>query len=156
MECINHPSVVAAGTCQLCGKALCSDCLNRFTSPLCEPCLLQHNAGIGRKLLVDIGITVVIFAAVLGLLLYRNPTYIQAAFFYGVTAACTYWGWLFLSQRPIPLVFTSFAGLGLFYCVKFVISMFIGIIVTPIQLFRRIWSLYSITALKRKIEQGKA
>lgn len=44
MECINHPGMAAAGSCQICGKALCASCMNRFNPPLCESCLLSHNS----------------------------------------------------------------------------------------------------------------
>lgn len=156
MECVNHPGISAAGSCQICGKALCADCMNRFNPPLCEPCLLSHNAGIAKRLIFDIGLTVGLFLVVVITLTVKNPAYFQGSLVWGVMLSCAYWGWLFLSRAPVPIVFTSAAGLGAYFCIKVVLSIFIGFIAAPIQIFRRAKSLYSIRALKQQIEQGKA
>ena len=156
MECINHPGTAAVGNCNLCGKALCADCMNRFSPPLCEPCLLTHNAGIAKRLIFDIGLTVVLFLVVFIALMARNPATFKFSATCGLMLSCAYWGWLFLSRAPVPIVFTSAAGLGTYFCIKVVLSIFIGFIAAPIQIFRRVRSLLSIRSLKQQIEQGKA
>lgn len=156
MECINHPGTTATGSCQACGKALCAGCMNRFSPSLCESCLLSHNSGIAKRLVFDIALTVGLFGLVVGFAITRGSAYLHAGILWGLIVSCAYWGWLFLSRAPVPMVFTSAKGLGAYFCIKLVLSIFIGFIVAPIQIFRRIRSLYSIRALKRQIEQGEA
>lgn len=156
MECINHPGAIAAGSCQLCGKALCADCMNRFSPSLCEPCLLSHNSRIAKRLIFDIGITAALFLVVVIAMTIKNPAYFRMGVTLGVMLSCAYWGWQFLSRAPIPVVFTSAQGLGIYFCIKVLLSIFAGFIIAPIQIFKRAKTLYSIRALKQKIEQGKA
>lgn len=156
MECINHPGTSAVGKCQLCGKALCADCMNRFQPALCEECLLSHNAEIARRLLLDVGITVGLFSIVVIALVIKNPAYFHMGVRLGIMLSCAYWGWQFLSRAPIPVVFTSAQGLGIYFCIKVLLSIFVGFIAAPVQIFRRAKTLYSIRTLKQKIEQGRA
>lgn len=158
MECINHPGTVAAGTCQLCGKALCASCMNRFSPPLCEPCLLRHNAGIARRLYFDLGITAVIFLATVIGIVVTEATYarasIQTSIFIGIVLACAYWGWQFLSRFSVPILFTSGYGLIIYLMVKFILSICFEIIFTPWQIFRRIKEINSINILKIQMTTG--
>jgi hypothetical protein len=156
MECINHPGTPAAGSCQLCGKALCAACMNRFSPPLCQPCLIGHNASVARRLYIDLGITAVIFFGMLIVMLVRNPAQIHAAIIFGLMFSCAYWGWQFLSRFSVPVFFTSGLGLITYLFIKFTLSVFIGFIVAPWQIFRRIKEIAAINSLKKRIEQGKA
>ena len=107
MECINHPGIAAAGTCQFCGKALCPDCLSRFAPPSCEPCLHAHNSGVARKLIFDIGITAVILFGVTAAA-FVHAGNIQASFMLGLILACSYWGWQFLGRFSVPVVLITY------------------------------------------------
>ena len=156
MECINHSGTAAAGTCQLCGKALCPNCLSRFSPPLCEPCLHTHNASVARRLWMDIGITTVIFLGVMIITTVRNPAHWQAGLIFGLIASCTYWGWQFLGRFSVPVVFTSGMGLITYLLVKFLLAMCFGLLATPWQIFKRAKELTAINALKKKIAQGRA
>lgn len=155
MECINHAGAAAAGTCQICGKGLCGDCLNRFSSPVCEPCLQVHNAGVARRLFVDIGITAVIFVGAMTAMTVRTGS-LKSGFLLGVILSCAYWGWQFLGRFPVPVVFTSGAGLITYLFVKFLLAIAFGFLVTPWQIFKRVKELAAINALKKQIAQGKA
>ena len=156
MECVNHHGASAVGKCQLCGKPLCADCMNRFQPALCEPCLLSHNESIAKRLIFDIGLTVALFLIVVISMMLKNPAYFRMGVTLGLMLSCAYWGWQFLSRAPIPVVFTSAQGLGIYFCIKVLLSIFAGFIIAPIQIFKRAKTLYSIHALKQRIEQGKA
>ncbi len=154
MECINHAGVHAAGTCQICGKALCAECMNRFAPPLCEPCLLSHNASISRRLYIDLGITISIFLVVLIAMGLQTPPRLQAGVFFGVIISCTYWGWQFLSRSTVSIIFTSGAGLVAYMVTKALLSLCLGFIIAPWQIFKRIKEIKSINSLRKQIAKG--
>lgn len=156
MECINHPGINAAGTCQMCGKALCAACMNRFNPPVCETCLANHNAGVARRLYMDIGITAVLFFGVIIAMFVNNPARLEAGIIFGLMLSCAYWGWQFLSRVPVPVVFTSGIGLITYLLVKFMLAVCFGFVVAPWQIFKRIKEINAINTLKKHIEQGKA
>lgn len=155
MECVNHPGTAAAGTCTLCGKALCASCMNRFLPPACESCLTSHNAAVARRLYLEISVTIVIFLGVFAFVTFRNPAHWQAGIMFGLMFSCAYWGWQFMNRFAVPVVLTSGIGLFVYLFVKFAISVCLGFIVTPWQIFKRVKELASINALKQQLAQGK-
>ena len=155
MECINHSGIAAAGSCQVCGKALCADCMNRVNPPLCEPCLLAHNGSIAKRLYIDLAITACIFLAVFTTMAFQTPARLQAGILFGVILSCAFWGWQFLSRYSVPLFFISGLGLLVYIGVKFVLSICTGFIVAPWQVIRRIREISSINLLKKQIAEGK-
>lgn len=155
MECINHPGKQAAGTCTFCGKALCAECLNRFQPPACEACLISHNAGIARRFYIDIGVTATIFLVVFILAVVKNTAHWQGGIFLGVILACAYWGWQFISRFSVPVLFTSGFGLAVYFAIKILLAMCIGLFVTPWQIFRRVRDIRAVRKLKTSIAQGK-
>lgn len=154
MECTNHPGAAASGTCQICGRALCGDCLNRFSPPACEPCLHEHNSGVARRLLVDIGITTVIFFGVMIAMAARSGD-LKSGFLLGLIISCAYWGWQFIGRFPVPIVFTTGAGLATYLFIKILLAMCFGFLVAPWQIFKRVKELVSINTLKKQIAEGK-
>ena len=156
MECINHPGTSAAGTCQICGKALCPACLNRFNPPLCEPCLLSHNAGIARRLYIDLAVTTTIFIGAASLVAYNAQTNKSGGILIGLMLAGAYWGWQFLSRVPMPIVLTSGFGLAIYLGLKLALSVMAGFIVAPWQIFKRIKEINAINSLKKDVASGRA
>ena len=156
MECINHSGVAAAGACQRCGKALCADCMRRFDPPLCEDCLLTHNASVARSLYVDLAVTVLVFAGVAVGLGYMTEQWGQGNIVIGLFMAGAYWGWQFLNTIPTPVFFMSGFGLIVYLTIKLCLAMTAGLLVAPWQIFKRIRTLTAIAALKKKVQRGEA
>lgn len=156
MECINHPGTVAAGTCQICGKALCAPCMNRFNPPLCEPCLLTHNAGVARRLWFELGMTAVLFFGVFLAFTIKSPAQYQAGIVFGLILACAYWGWQFMRGYSAPVVFTNGAGLLTYFVIKLFIVICFGFIIAPWQIYRRIREIRAIGILKKQVSRGNA
>lgn len=151
MECINHPGTAAAGSCQICGKALCAPCMNRFNPPLCEPCLLSHNASVARRLYVDLAVTAIIFIGVAAFAAYNAQTNKGGGLLIGLMLTGAYWGWQFLSRIPMPLVLTSGAGFVMYLGIKLFLSIMAGFIVAPRQIFKRIREIHAIKTLERDV-----
>lgn len=156
MECINHPGTTAAGSCQACGKALCASCMNRFNPPLCEPCLLSHNASVARRLYIDLAVTAIIFIGVAVLVAYNAQTNKSGGIVVGLMLAGAYWGWQFLSRIPMPVILTSGFGLVMYLGIKLMLSIFAGFIVAPWQIFKRVREITAINTLKKEVEAGRA
>lgn len=156
MECINHPGTSAAGSCQMCGKALCAPCVNRFNPPHCEPCLLAHNASVARRLYIDLGITAAIFLVATLTVAFNAQTNRAGGIVIGLMLAGAYWGWQFLSKIPMPVILTTGPGLIAYFLLKFALSVLAGFIVAPWQIFKRIKELSAIEGLKKEIEAGQA
>jgi len=156
MECINHPGTAAAGTCQSCGKALCASCMNRFDPPLCESCLLTHNASVANRLYLDLGVTFLIFIVVTAVMAYNVETNKGGSIIVGLMMAGAYWGWQFLSRIPMPLILMSGFGYMLYLLAKLFLSILAGFLVAPWQIFTRIRDINAIRSLAKKVQDGKA
>ena len=156
MECINHPGTPAAGTCQMCGKALCASCMNRFDPPVCEPCLTSHNASVARRLYIDLAITGVIFVGVAAYVAFNVQTNRAGGIIVGLMLAGAYWGWQFINSLPLPVFLTT--GTGMIFCLllKFFLSIIAGFIIAPWQIFKRIKGIRAISKLKQEINNGQA
>ena len=156
MECINHPGIEAAGSCTMCGKALCAQCIGRFNPPVCEPCLMVHNASVARRLYIDLGFTAAIFAITALLIAYNVQTNRAGGIIIGLMLAGAYWGWQFLNRIPMPVILTSGFGLIVYLVLKFSLSVFVGFIVAPWQIFKRIREIRAIKGLQKEIEAVQA
>lgn len=156
MECINHPGTAAAGTCQICGKGLCAQCVSRFSPPLCEACLLRHNRGVAVRLSIDLAITAAIIVGVGIVIYFQATTNRWGGFTVGIMLAAAYWGWQFLNRLPTPVFFLSGAGWIFYLLVKLMISVLAGVIIGPWEIFRRIKELHEIRSLEQAVRNGKA
>lgn len=156
MECINHPGTAAAGTCQMCGKALCASCMNRFDPPVCEPCLIVHNGALARRLYLDLAVTAIIFAGVAAFVAFNVQTNREGGIIVGLMLAGAYWGWQFLSKIPMPIILTSGAGLIFYFFLKFSLAVLAGFIIAPWQIFKRVKEIRAISKLEKEIKAGQA
>lgn len=158
MECINHPGTAAAGTCRQCGAALCASCFRRFEPPLCEPCLLAHNASVARGLYLAIGLTAAVFLITTVVVAYHVPTNKHMSWVPGLQIAGLYWGWRFLDRlRPEGTIVIRSIGLHYFIIfLKLFAVLLVGFLVMPWEIFKRVRELRAINALKRNIQAGKA
>ena len=156
MECINHPGTPAAGTCQMCGKALCASCMNRFDPPVCEPCLIAHNRALARRLYLDLAVTAIIFAGVAAFVAFNVQINREGGIIVGLMLAGAYWGWQFLSKIPMPFILTSGAGLIFYFFLKFSLAVLAGFIIAPWQIFKRVKEIRAISKLEKEIKAGQA
>ena len=172
MECINHPGTAAAGTCKDCGKALCASCVNRFSSPICMACLIQHNRRISRHLYAGIVMTIVVFFAIFFAMAWigtRGTSDIESIEYttlviygltYGLMGSCIYWGWKFLGPIPIFVYFMGgrYTGIVLLAVglVRLVMALFIGVFVAPWQIYKGIKTIRENAQLEKNIASGNA
>ena len=157
MECINHAGQMASGTCQSCGKALCTKCANRFSPPLCEGCLLKNNNNVTTKLISDVAITVIVCIILIMLLVMKGGVPINESIPLGLFLVGGWWGWQALSDDTTPhIIILPTQGASVFYLFKLSLAMTIGIFVMPVVMLLRIIKIYQINKLKREVLAGKA
>ena len=177
MKCFNHSEIDAVATCQKCGKGLCRECAEKYAPSMCDSCAdqVQRNRQQQAKnkeeqqkqkykdALVDsrsefigtaaIGILVGIFTVwYMTKSRYGNADarFIDCVgyFFVGI---CIPFGWKFLTylQSFFPLtIFGSFLFWFVFWSVKLILSIIVGIPAFIFQLVKTILTQKKIDKLE--------
>lgn len=157
MKCAQHNSLDAVGTCNLCNKGLCPECVSTFTTPLCESCAISNNKQVARSLWLQLGLMI-------GLLGFSFMGFIDSMPFFpalvcSLLVAFFPSGWRFLS-RHFP---SSSSGSLMMNCISLMFhamaALFAGVIVGPIQLFKAYKEFALIRSAKQVVlskESGEA
>lgn len=140
MNCFNHPSEIAVGTCNDCNKGLCQECATRYEFPICVNCNQQRikyeKKEIIKGFLIILGVGFILsllmksfmtnYSQIRGL-----PLFIHYACFASVA------GWRFLN-RITPSFFLALPLFGwlLYFGLKTILSYIIGIFVFPYVIYR--------------------
>lgn len=135
MKCAGHLDLDAVGTCNICSKGLCPECVSTFTPPLCSDCALAHNKGVSTSLWTHLAIMGSLFVIALVFLIGKVP--VPSAIGYALMVAFFPSGWSFLGRYFLPgggYLFPMARWINL--CVQAVIAAFVGVIVGPIYLFK--------------------
>lgn len=160
MNCYNHTDQPAVATCIDCGKGLCSECSNKYTILICDSCSLKRlyteKSSIATRWGVSIAIAVLFTILNFEMLpkdfliyLIILPAMIICVFIISISIQ---YGWRALNSviPPISLVVSFFIGwffigwflalvsLFLYFAIKLTLSSFVGIIITPVMLFKDI------------------
>lgn len=138
MRCFFHQATDASATCNACSRALCAACASRFTLMLCEPCLVDHNRAVTRRLWTNLAATALGYAIGLALCSALLPpdlsgrTSMLALMALGFPSA--FWGWTFLDRRISRtfLILPIWGWIAMLWF-KFVVAAFVGALVMPWQ-----------------------
>lgn len=132
MKCFEHYDRDAVATCVDCGKALCPECAGKFTIPLCNQCSSSRN-NANTQLFIKNGVMMIalflfgFFTAEDGFL---NQLMI------GYFCAGIPWGWSFLNKITSNMfLFMSWFGWVIYFISKLVLSMLVGMFVTPFKIY---------------------
>jgi hypothetical protein len=149
MKCAGHVDFDAVGTCNICGKGLCQDCVAVFTPPLCGGCALAHNKGIATSLWLHLAMMGGLFAVAFSALIREVPA--LSAVGYSLMVAFFPSGWSFLGRYFSP------SGGYLFPMARWVnlfghafVAALLGMIVGPIFLLKA-WKELRIVRGTRKL-----
>jgi len=147
MKCFSHPDGDAAAQCKSCSRGLCHSCAQRFSLMMCEGCILQHNGSVARSMYVRLIGTGILFVLLSWLFLtMKPPTLEQGQYFtfavsrllIALIFAFALWGWDFLDRHTRHLVSASLPVWVFYFLFKFMLSIVIGIIVGPYQIYRMV------------------
>ena len=160
MNCYNHIDLPAVATCIDCGKGLCSECSNKYTILICDSCSLKRlyteKSSIATRWGISIAIAVLFTLLNFEILpkdfliyLIMLPSMIICVFIISISIQ---YGWRALNSvmPPVSFVvsffiswlligwFLALIGWILYVSIRVTLSFFIGLIITPIRLFKDI------------------
>ena len=160
MNCYNHTDQPAVATCIDCGKGLCSECSNKYTIFICDSCNLKRlyteKSSIATRWGISIAIAILFTLLNFEILpkdfiiyLIMLPSMIICVFIISISIQ---YGWRALNSvmPPVSFVVSFFIGwiligwflalIGwiLYISIRVTLSFFIGLIITPIMLFKDI------------------
>lgn len=132
MKCHAHTNRDAVATCS-CGKGLCTECLNKFQSPICQQCAEINNqqvAAFRRKQLIITAVVAAI-SLMLGISIYGGDIATSLLFTWGMLGI--YWGWALVKPMLFTAIFgtvvwrgTGFVLGGMLLALAIGLGMFIG------------------------------
>lgn len=147
MKCSKHYDRDAVSTCVDCGKALCPECTNKFAIPLCDQCTLSRNSANKNLFIKNTVIMTVFF--IIGFS-QGNSGNLFDKLFTGYFFAGIPWGWSALNKiTPNIFLFMSWAGWLIYFMVKIILSMIIGMFVTPFKIYGIIKGLSDAKTLEK-------
>lgn len=144
MKCYKHYEMDAVSTCVDCSKALCPTCSEKFNFPICDNCNLARINSERSVFTKNIAIMIVMF--ILGFLFNIESGFFTAILF-GYFFAGVPWGWSALNKiTPNIFLFMPLIGWVIYFVIKFVLSLMIGMFVTPFKIYGIIKGLKQATA----------
>jgi hypothetical protein len=160
MKCFNHNEMDATATCQECSKGLCVNCSSRFNAMLCESCLLNHNKSVSTQMYTGLAITIAILLGftyfIGGMELPNGQTLgFAKAILPSLILAFTYWGWKFMTNHFPSLSMGSGTVWIMYFMIKFVAALHIGLIVGPYQIYKMLKEINSTNKVKSQIASGE-
>ena len=176
MNCYNHIDLPAVATCIDCGKGLCSECSNKYTILICDSCSLKRlyteKSSIATRWGISIAIAVLFTLLNFEILpkdfliyLIMLPSMIICVFIISISIQ---YGWRALNSvmPPVSFVVSFFIGwiligwflalIGwiLYISIRVTLSFFIGLIITPIMLFKDIKRYKEVNRTIKYISKG--
>ena len=152
MNCYNHTDIQYVGTCTDCGKGLCVDCIDKYTIPICDTCNIQRLKAEKATIIKDWIITFII-ACIGTYFIYKNKGEKDFSIFF-IFYICigVRYAWKLLTNIASKWVLTmSFGAWVIYYFMKLLLSVLIGIFIVPIQILLDIKRLFEVNKLEKFI-----
>ncbi len=154
MNCFNHTESVSVAVCQDCQKGLCSICATKYTIPICDSCNQKRKQNtkkeVYKELLITFGVGIlcaVLFAKHIHMEVSDESRdlffkVLDNVFLFYIGASLVA-GWKTLT-RITPNIFLILPILGwvLFFVVKFILSIIVGVFMFPVRLVRNMIILF--------------
>jgi len=152
MNCYNHIVQSAVAQCLDCGKGLCPECASCYSIPICNTCNKRRISGERSRIIQEMALTfgMGLVLTILALYyFYESPVKVYVIFgvifFYVFSGIVP--GWKTLTYiTPNVFLFLPLIGWLLFFLVKFILAIAVGVIMLPIKTIRNI---YRLKALKK-------
>lgn len=154
MNCYNHIAQSAVAQCSDCGKGLCPECASCYSIPICNTCNKRRISGERSRIIQEMALTFGMGLLFTILILYfehgkhpNNPFIFYIAFgviflyiFSGIIP-----GWKTLTRiTPNVFLFLPLIGWLVFFIVKFILAIAVGLIMLPIRTVRNIYRLRTL------------
>ena len=127
MNCCYHEEKAATFVCVGCGKALCADCANVVSPPMCNSCIAECEANAKREMTKSI-----LFGGVIAIACCILMQEVVGMFFF-----CIPFGWYALNKiTPQMFLFLPLVGWGAYFGLKFILSAVIGWIAVAVKMYQ--------------------
>ena len=156
MNCYNHTIQPAVAQCPDCGKGLCGECASSYSIPICSSCnrkrINREKSEIIKELLLTFGVGILLTVLFVkwtseGSNPLQDSIMIYVIFTYIFCGLVPGWNTLVGITSNIFL-FLPFVGWVLYFIVKLVLSLAVGLIVLPIRTIRNIVRLVFLQKIK--------
>lgn len=135
MKCYKHYERDAVSQCLDCSKALCPECTSKYNKPLCDQCVIEGVKSNRLMLFKNIIIMITVFIFAFLTIYAEQPIadrFLMSLLFSGVP-----WGWSFLNKiTPSIFLFMPLGGWLIYFVIKLVLSLLIGLIVMPFKIYQ--------------------
>ena len=146
MNCNKHPNDIAVSQCRDCGKGLCFECTDKFSFPVCQGCFSIRKKTDRRNALVEIGFTFLIglpIGFLLGALTFDagnvDKSLWTSPYFMMYMSIGLVPGWKTLNRvTPQVFLFLPIIGWVLYFLLKGVLSLFVGLVALPVRMVKNI------------------
>ena len=155
MKCYNHPENDAVATCANCQKWLCHECASIYQEPVCVPCN-QKRINYERQnilkdfwimLVLGIGLTYLWVSMFSERLSHGIDVMFVIVYFYIFFSVYNWWK--FLNKiTPEMFLFMSIIGWIIYFAIKFCLSLFVWVFVTPIVIYQKFKRLIELNKIK--------
>jgi hypothetical protein len=153
MNCFNHTDEPAVASCVDCGKGLCKECASLYEFPICNECNAKRSKKEKNQLVIKYIPSIILFAG--GFVFGLKTGNIGSAVVTGYIFAGFLWGWSVITFiQPKMFLFLSFFGWALYFLVKGIIAMFVGIVALPIGIGSIIISQIHVGSKSKNIERN--
>lgn len=150
MNCFNHPTETAVSQCVECGKGLCLECTSQFSKPICSNCFSAYWQREKRTAFVELLLTLVIglpFGIFMSALFHTYDSTGHGLwgnfFFVMYFGLGLVPGWRTLTRvTPQVFLFLPILGWVIYFLIKAVLAMFVGLIAFPVRIIRNLGILF--------------
>lgn len=151
MKCHKHYDMDAVSQCLDCGKALCPQCSEKFINPICDNCNLERIKNDRSVLVKNTVLMIVLF--IFGFITSDSNFFmaiLAGYFFAGIP-----WGWSALNKiTPNIFLFMPVVGWIIYFGIKLVVSLMIGMFVTPFKIYQIVKGLKETKQLEEYTRAG--
>ena len=134
MKCSQHYDRDAVAHCVDCGRALCPECTNKWSIPICDTCNYNRAGNDKNQVVKNIALMVPLF--ILGFWIVPPQGSFVLKFMFGYLLAGLPWGWNFLNRiTPNIFLILPIFGWVIYFIIKFSIALCIGEFVLPYKIF---------------------
>jgi len=157
MNCFYHPETPSVATCIDCGKGLCISCASNLTETICKQCNTSRGSNEIKSIRKDLfqvflgGILITYFYQSIYLhYILKSKTVLTSepkvfglyllllvvSYYYSIGIII---GWKTLNRlTPRTFMFLPLIGWLIYFVIKLYASMFVGIVWTPVWLYKKI------------------
>lgn len=158
MNCFNHHELNAVAQCQDCNKGLCNDCAKQYSICICSTCNSARGGSEKNRIMKELfwtfglglGLTFMVSKGLMGQMPFENnsiqTTLMIFMMFYMYSGLVA--GWYTLNRiTPQVFLFLPLIGWVIYFVVKMMIAIWVGLVMLPIRTFRNIRRLRQISAI---------